>query len=97
MPKTMMLSLDLEGYVSDDSRNKVYAKLQELHWSKIPKLTTTWRTHYQTPQIEFAMIEKAKRDVAAATAAGGVARYRAAVLAGENPPNGIWPVNVPAS
>ena len=83
----MMLSLDLEGYVSDDSRKKVYAKLEELQWYKLSHLTTVWRCQFESQQSEAFMIGVAKRDVAAATAAGGVTRYHAAVLAGDSPPS----------
>jgi hypothetical protein len=86
MAKTMLLTLDLDGHVPEESRQKVYAKLAELHWAKIQHVDTAWRCSYQQPTTESSAIAEAQRDVATAAASGNVTRYFAVVLAGESQP-----------
>ena len=86
MVKTMLLTLDLDGYVHEAARQKVYDKLAALNWVKITHIDTAWRCSYQQPVPETSAIAEAQKDVAAAAAAGAVTRYFAVVHAGDNQP-----------
>lgn len=82
----MLLTLDLKGHVPEDSRQKVYAKLAELLWTKIPNVDTAWRCSFKESVAESGAIFTAQSDVAKAAAAGSVKQYYAVVLPGENQP-----------
>ncbi len=77
------MSFDLEGNVSSESRDKVYAKLRELHWAPVPNITTVWTASFQGEVTPSSAIATARKDLAAAAAAGGVARYRVVTMSSD--------------
>ena len=86
MPKYVMLTLDLERGVSEENRQKFYAKLKELLWTKIPKVTTTWKCSWAESQSEDTIRRVVQNDLTAAAAQAGSPQYHAVAMIGDAPP-----------
>lgn len=80
-----IVTVDLNGYVSDSARKTFERVLAEHHYVK-RKLTTVWRVQF-VPGTTVGGAEKAVRDhVALAATTAGIRDYEALVMVGEQPP-----------
>lgn len=86
MVSNIMLSLDLERGVSDERRQRYYAKLSALNWVKVPDVTTTWRCSFNNPVTPEGAAQVVKDDLAAASAAAGYPQYHAVAMLGDSKP-----------
>lgn len=79
-----MLTLDLNGNISTEVRNKFYESLKLRNFVK-RKLTTTWTVTFK-PHITKVAAEKYIREsVTLAALSSGVSNYEAAVVFSESP------------
>ncbi|MFJ2447300.1 hypothetical protein [Pseudomonas sp. NPDC087626] len=80
-----IVTVDLNGYVSDTARKTFERVLAEHHYVK-RKLTTVWRVQF-TPNTTAAGAEKVVREhIALAASTAGIRDYEALVMVGEQPP-----------
>lgn len=80
-----IVTVDLNGNVSDSARKTFERVLAEHHYVK-RKLTTVWRVQF-TPGTTVGGAEKVVRDrVALAATKAGIRDYEALVMVGEQPP-----------
>lgn len=80
-----ILTVDLNGYVSDEARKTFERVLAERHYVK-RKLTTVWRVQF-TPGTTTVRAETIVREhVALAASTAGIRDYEALVMVGEQPP-----------
>jgi hypothetical protein len=86
MPKHIMMTLDLEKGVSEENRQKFYAKLKEANWSKIPDVTTAWKCRWDDEQAAAAMQAYVKDKLTIARAAAGNCAYHAVAMIGDAEP-----------
>lgn len=86
MAKYIMMTLDLERGVSEENRQKFYAKLNELKWIKSPDVTTTWSTSWAEPQTSEYATREVREDLAAAAAAAGYPTYHSVAMIGDAAP-----------
>jgi hypothetical protein len=80
-----ILTVDLNGNVSDEARKTFERVLAAHHYVK-RKLTTVWRVQF-TPGTTTARAENVAREhVALAATTAGIRDYEALVMVGEQPP-----------
>lgn len=86
MPKHIIMTLDLEKGVSEENRQKFYAKLKEASWGKIPDVTTTWKCQWSSEQTAAAMTNVVSTDLTNARAVAGYCAYHAVAMIGDAVP-----------
>lgn len=86
MPRHVMMTLDLERGVSEESRQKFYAKLKELHWGKLPDVTTAWKCSWSNSQTDEYATRIVREDLESARAVAGSPKYHAVAMIGDAPP-----------
>ncbi|WP_323150931.1 hypothetical protein [Pseudomonas glycinae] len=85
MTLNAILTVDLNGYVSDEARKVFERVLAERHYVK-RKLTTVWSVQF-TPNTTTAGAEKVVREhVALAASTAGIRDYEALVMVSEQQP-----------
>ncbi|VVO75394.1 hypothetical protein PS876_04575 [Pseudomonas fluorescens] len=85
MTRHAILTVDLNGYVSEEAR-KTFERVLDAHHYVKRKLTTVWRVQF-TPGTTAADAERIMREhVALAASTAGIRNYEALVMVGEQPP-----------
>jgi hypothetical protein len=79
MTVNVMLTLDLNGNVSADAREKFYAVLKAEHFKR-RKLTTTWSARFTPQTTRKSAEEYLKKILVRAAAASGVRNYEVAYM-----------------
>lgn len=51
----LLITIDISA--SSEQRTTFYEHLSEAHWTKIQKLTTTWKVEFQDPVLRASAIE----------------------------------------
>ena len=80
------MTLDLERGVSDERRKRYYDKLGQLHWVKLPDVTTTWRCNFSAPVEADSASRVVASDLAAAAVVAGHPQYHAVAMIGDSKP-----------
>jgi hypothetical protein len=83
MHKYILMSFDLEGYVSEEARKRVYTKLRDLNWTPVPELTTVWIVSFKGTSTHDTAVRIAKNDLVEAARAGYVSQYHAIVMSSD--------------
>jgi hypothetical protein len=73
-----LLTLDIDRDASSEKRKKFYDWLKDKSWTKIPKLTTTWKARFEDGVSQADALKEAKNDVKGAADHSGVSTYDAA-------------------
>jgi hypothetical protein len=73
-----MLSVDLNGYVSDTARRTFNEHLASEKWKKL-KLTTVWQARFSEGVTAADAVAITKQDVKSAASKAGVRDYEAVV------------------
>jgi hypothetical protein len=81
----VMLTVDLNNYVTEEQREVFGDRLQELLWNRI-SLTTTWWAEFNDDAEEDEMIRVTIDEVADAAARAQIASYEVAAQAGQEAP-----------
>jgi hypothetical protein len=81
-----MISLDLDKGTSSEQRKVFYAKLKELQWKKIPKVTTTWYANFESTVSRDGIIRITRNDMKKAASAAGIASYDVVLHIGSEKP-----------
>jgi hypothetical protein len=84
----VMLTVDLNRYVSEDARKRFYEYLAKEQWTKL-SLTTTWCAAFKDGVTTVEAITTTKTDVKNAAAHAGVGNYEAAAEPGYEAPT-VW-------
>ncbi len=84
----VMLTVDLNRYVSEEARTAFYEHLKAAHWAKL-SLTTTWKARFQEGVSAERALEITKEDVHTAAVSAGVSNYEAAAQVGFHEP-AVW-------
>jgi hypothetical protein len=82
----VMVSLDLERGVSEEKRQKFNEYLENEHWVKVPKVTTTWRAGFTDGVTSESAARATKVGVANAARHAGITYYEAVMHFGPNQP-----------
>lgn len=80
-----ILTVDLNGYVSDEARKTFERVLAERHYVK-RKLTTVWRVQFTQGTTTVGAEKVVREHVALAASTAGIRDYEALIMVGEQPP-----------
>jgi len=81
-----MISLDLDKKTSSEQRKIFNAKLKELQWTKLPKVTTTWYASFKPEVTRQGITSTTKSDIQKAASAAGVTSYDVVLHIGDEKP-----------